>query len=115
MLGDELIGRLVCVEAVNNVVANPPRPGAMPVVLKTLGFGVANHIEPMLRPSFAIVRAGQQPIDELLVSIGRWVGFEGCNFVGRRRQAEQVVGQAADQYAAISSGRWAEFGLLQAS
>ena len=46
-------------------------------------------------------RRGQQAIDHLFVGIGRFVGEECRNLFGRRRQAGQIEGQAANQRGAV--------------
>ena len=61
--------------------------------------GVAGGVEPVDRHALAVVRRGQQAIDDLLVGVGRCVGEEGIDLGRRRRQAGQVERHAADERA----------------
>ena len=57
----------------------------------------AGDIEPPDRHTLAEVRGGQQTVDLLLVGVRRLVGEERRGLGGRRRQAGQVQGGAAQQ------------------
>ena len=48
-----------------------------------------------------MLRRGEQAVDDLLVGVGRGVGDEGRDLVGRRRQAGEIVGDAAQQRVAM--------------
>src|SRR5262245_11140381 len=69
----EAVERLVSIEAADDVVPKPPGAGAVAVVLKAFGLGIANDVEPMLAPSFAVIRIGQQSIDQALICVRRCV------------------------------------------
>ena len=47
---------------------------------------VAHDVEPVLRPTLAVMRAGEQAVDQLLVGVGAGVVDEIGN-VGRAREA----------------------------
>ena len=64
-------------------------------------------------PSLAVLGRGEQPIDQLLVGVGRWVVDEGFHLGRLRRQAGQVEGQAADQGRPVGLVRRLEALLLQ--
>ena len=84
LLGHELVERLVGIERADHIVPILERLGPRQVlVVEALGVGVTGRVEPMAAPAFAIVRRGQQTIDELFVSVGRRVG-EICVDLGRR-------------------------------
>ena len=104
LLLDEAVVRLVRVEGVDHVVAVAPGVRTILVEFEAVGVGVANDVEPLGGPALAVVRRGEQAVDDLFVGVGRLVFQEGVYFVGRRRQAGEVVGDAADQTVAIESG-----------
>ena len=62
-----------------------------------LGVGVAGDVEPVAAPALAVVRRGEQAIDEAGEGVGGGVAFEGVDLLGRRRHAPEVDGGAADQ------------------
>ena len=70
-------------------------------MLEAVALGEAGQVEPVPAPALAVVRAGQQPIDELVVGVGRRIGDERLDLLRRRRQADQVEVRAANQLAAI--------------
>ena len=73
---DELVVGHVAVQGLDDPVAIPPGVGPGLVELEAVGVGVARQVEPVLRPALAVVRAGQQTIDDRLVGIRRAVGEE---------------------------------------
>ena len=103
LLGQEAVERLVAVQGVDHVVAEPPGVGNVAVVLVALGLGEADHVEPVLRPALAVARAGQQPVDEPLERVGRLVSLELLDLLGRRRQAGQVERYAAEPLAGLAA------------
>ena len=74
-------------------------------VASGLGVGVANQVEPILSPVFAVSRAGQQLVDQLLVSIGRLVSDERGNLFRRRRQSPETEIEPPNERSAIGLGR----------
>ena len=70
LLDGELVERHVPVEGVDDPVAVGP-DGAAVVLLVAVGVGVAGQVEPGPGLVFAVVRRGQQPVDRLLVGVGR--------------------------------------------
>ena len=105
LLGQEAVERLVAVQRVDHVVAEPPGVGDVPVVLVPLGLGEPDHVEPVLRPALAVAGAGEQPVDQPLVGVGRRVGDERVDLLGRGRQAGQVERDPADHSARLAAGR----------
>jgi hypothetical protein len=61
---DEPVIGLVFIEGANDVVAVVIGVGALVIRLEASRVGVAHHVEPMPRPTLAIVRTGEQAIDE---------------------------------------------------
>src|SRR4051794_32086546 len=66
-------------------------------MLVAVGLGIANHIEPVLRPAFAVTRVGEQTIDRALVGIGAFVSDKGSHFLWRWWQSDQVERQPTKQ------------------
>ena len=59
----------------------------------------------MAAPPLAEMRRGQQPIDQPLVGVGTLIGKEHFDFLGRRRQPQQVEAEAAQQRGSVGLGR----------
>ena len=97
LLEHEAVERLVGIQRANDIIAIGPRIFAQGVDFVSVALAEADHVEPMPPPLFAIMRRGKQPIDEPLVSVGRIVGEKRGDLLGRRRQAQQIVGRAADE------------------
>ena len=102
---DEPVVGHVAVQGVDDPVAIPPGVGPGLVELEAVGVGVARQVEPVLRPAHAVLRAGQQAVDDLLIGVGRAVVQERLDLLGRRRQAGQVEAEAAEQRRAVGLGR----------
>ena len=88
---EELVIRLVPVERVDHVIAVTPDVRLGPVALEAVGLGVAHQVEPVAGPALAVAGRRQQPIDHLLEPVRRFVGQQRVNFLGRGRQADQIV------------------------
>ena len=67
------------------------------IVLEAVALGEAGQIEPVASPALAEMRPGQQPIDQLVVSVGRGIVHKRRDFFRRRRQADQIEIEPADQ------------------
>ena len=59
--------------------------------------GVAQDVEPVPAVADAVLLAGEQPVDHLLVGVRRLVAEERVLLGERRREADQVEGDAAEQ------------------
>ena len=57
--------------------------GAVGVVLKAVTLCEPRNIEPVTCPALAILRAGQQPVDEVAPGVGGSIGEELRNRLGR--------------------------------
>ena len=67
------------------------------MTLRAIGVGEAHQVEPIPGHVLAVLRFGQQPIDESLVGVERVVGQERLNLVAGRWQAGQIEAKAPDQ------------------
>lgn len=85
----------------DHVVAVAKRIDDIVIELVARSFGKAHQIEPVAAPSFAVVLAGQQAIDEPLVRIGLWICNKGRDFARGRREAQEVKVQPADQGSSV--------------
>ena len=112
LLDGELVERHVGVERVDHPIAVRP-DRARAVLLVAVGVGVAGQIEPAARPALAVVRAGEQLIDELLVSIGRSVVDESIGLLGASAGGRSGRGRAGGR--ACSGRPAARDGALLAS
>ena len=78
-----------------------------------LRVGIAGDVEPVAGPAFAEARRREQAIDGRLVAGVARVGGELVELLGRRRQADEVVVQPAQQRARRRLGRRRQAGRFQ--
>ena len=106
----------IAIEGVVNPVAVAPgmREGAVGVLAG--GVGVADDIEPVAAPLHTVLRALQQSIDDRpeRLPIGRRIGEKGIDFLGRGREAGEIVGGAAKERAPIGRGGRSDAGGIEA-
>ena len=104
LLADESAVRHILIQGSDHIIAIGP--GMIPalVLVVAVGIAVVDDVEPVPAPSLAVSGRGEQPIDQLLVGIRGVVAEEPVDLLGRRRQAVQVEGEAADQGPAIGLG-----------
>ena len=98
LLADELRERRVAIERADHVIAI--RPGGRPrqVGLVPLALAEPNDVQPVPPPALAVLRRGQQPIDERVhTRVGRDRGDKGVDVVRGRRKTGQIERDAADQ------------------
>ena len=69
MLGDETVERLVVIQRADDVVAKRPRVVRDDIALKARALAEAHDIEPVPAPLLAVVGAGEQAVDELLIGL----------------------------------------------
>ena len=113
LLGEETVERLVLLKGLDHVIPVAPGVRLRSVALVTVGFGVANDIEPMAGPTLSVCRAVEQIVDEPVVGLGRFVGQERFRFSGGRGQAGQDEVGAAEPRAAVGGRRRCDAVLLQ--
>ena len=104
LLADEPAEGKVGVEGGDDVVAIGPGMVAPLVFVVAVSVAVMHHVKPVPAPALTIMGTGEQPIDECLVGVGIGVVDERLDFLGSRRQADQVEREATDQGAAIGLG-----------
>ncbi len=71
LLADEPVVGQVVVEGADHVVAILVGVGAEAVLLEAFGFAVADDVEPVLGPAFAVAGRGEQAVDDFDVGVGR--------------------------------------------
>ena len=103
MFPHKLVVRQVVVESADDVVAVLRGIIKIEVVFVPHGVRVANQVEPVPGPAFAIARGFEQPIDKPGVGVGRRVGGKVGDLGGRRRQAGRVKCDATNQRPAVAS------------
>ncbi len=110
---DELVVRLVLVERANDVIAIRPGVVARRVHLEARRLGEPHHVQPVPRPPLAVARRRQQPLHQSLVSVQTFVRQKRAHFLRRRRQADQIKTQPANQRAPVRFRRGCELLRLQ--
>ena len=109
MLRQEPVVGLVFVERPNHVVAIAPDPLVQEVAYQISRvvslIHVARSIEPVPAPPLAVVRGGQQAVNQPLVSIRSGVGYEFLDLLRGRGQAYQVVVGSPQERALRGVGR----------
>ena len=81
------------------------RPPAVPIA-------VPPHVHPMPRPAFAVVRAGEQVINDPFVSVTGRIIQERMQLFAARRQADQVEIDAPQQYFLRGGRTWTQAALV---
>ena len=106
LLEDEAIERLVFVERADDVVAIRPRVPARGVGFEAVRFREADDVEPMARPTFSLLRRGEQPFDQPPIGVIGRVRLvdERSDFLRNRRQAHDIEIDATDQRPPIGRG-----------
>src|SRR5215471_5843402 len=64
LLAKEYVVRLVVIKCADHIIAIPPRIGTIEVVLEAVGIRITGDVEPVAPPPFAIMRRGQQAVDQ---------------------------------------------------
>ena len=105
---EEAVVGFVGVEGGDDVVAVTPGVGTVEVVFLAVGIGVAGEVEPVASPAFAVVRGGEEFVDEIGPGVGGIVVDEGGDLRGSWREAEKVEVGAADEGVAVCLGSGGE-------
>ncbi len=116
LLEHEAVVGHVLVERLDDPVAVLPGAVLDAVALEAVGLGVAHEIEPVPPPLLAVVRAGQQAIEQRRprgVGIGLPCGDERVDLLGRRRKTGQVEARPSKQGVRIGLGRRRQPDLLE--
>ena len=103
LLDGELIEGFVVVERLDHPVAPQMHlPEAIEVI--AAGIGVARLIQPRQREPFAIMRRGEEALDQLPVGVRAFIRDEVVHGRHRRRQAGQVEREPANERVAVGFG-----------
>ena len=94
--GDEPVVGQVLVEGADNPIS-PRRHVAVHVRLISVCVGVAGKIQPVAGHALAVMRRGQEPVDQLLVRIRGTVGEKRVHLRQAWRQAREILADTADQ------------------
>src|SRR5260221_9611371 len=113
LLFDELKVGLVVVETPHYVVPVTPGMFADFVVLESLAFGEPRHIQPMPRPSFAVLRRGEQAVHYSCERLRGLIGEKGFQLGRGGREAGQVKSSATQERRFVGHRRWRNAFLLQ--
>ncbi len=97
---DKLIVGHVLIEGFDHEIPVVIGTGTIAVKLISATLGVANRIEPVPRPAFAIALAGQELIDQFGVGIGGGILDERIDLLGSGRKSKQIVIRAANEFLA---------------
>ena len=99
LLDKEFIVGQIVIERTNDVIAVGEGMGAV-------GTGVSSHIQPVTAPAFAVVPRGEQTIHDCCERLRGLVRHEGRDFLGCRRQTDQVISSPANQGSLVRRLRW---------
>ncbi|MCX6606969.1 MAG: hypothetical protein NTV52_25770 [Acidobacteria bacterium] len=94
---EEPVEGFVGVEGVNDVVAIAEGVVAVAVVFVAAGVGIADDVEPMAGPAFAVVGRGEELVDEAGPGVGAGIVDEGGDLIGCGRKADEIEIGAADE------------------
>jgi DNA-binding GntR family transcriptional regulator len=97
LLADELVEREVLVESADDVVAVGPCVFADLIHFKSMALGETGDIQPVASPTLSEMRGVEEVFDEFFVGCRLWVGDEGVDFLGGRREAEDVEVGASNE------------------
>ena len=104
LLTRELVECQIVVEGVDDVLS-VERLGLHIVGVVAHRVGIAHEVEPEHRHALAVMRTGQQTVDQLLDGTRRPIGGKRLHPLPRWRKPGEVERQAADQRAAIGLPR----------
>src|SRR6266852_5587813 len=85
----------------------------MRVVFEAVGFREADDIQPVLRPTLAVVGATQEPLDQSGISIPRFVSDELRDLGWRWRKSRQIEVDPSDERVAIGCRRGSQAFLVE--
>ena len=105
MFDEEAIIGDVGVQGADDVVAVPVGVGNLVIEFVSGSLGVTDEVEPVAAPALAVMRAGEESIHQPLVGIGRAIGEERLDRVGRGRQPGEVETESADRGSPAGLGR----------
>ena len=104
VLDDELIVGHVVIEGADHVIAIAEGVQDLVVEFVSRRLGVPDQVQPVARPALAVMGAGEQPVHQPLVSIGRLIRLECGDLVRRGGQPDQIVAQPPNQRPPVGFG-----------
>ena len=97
LLAKELVVGFVVAEGVDDVVPVFVHLRNREVGGVARGIGIADHVEPVPAPAFAVLLGGEHLVDPVFEGFGRIVGDEGRDFLAGSGKAGEVEGGAAEE------------------
>ena len=113
LLLNKLVVRCVIVKRLDQVVAIVPGIFPQRVAFETIGLGITNNVDPVLRPAFAKMGTCQHTVNQACPGIGMLIVHEGVNLFGRGRQPQDNQVEAANEHLARGLRRKFESLLLE--
>ncbi len=103
LMPQKLVVRPVAVERFDNPVAIPERVPHHEVAVVGCRVGVPDNVEPVTAPPFAVVRRGEQTVNDLCECdfVRSSIIHESIDLSRCRRQTDQVVGDSPNQRHAV--------------
>ena len=123
LLPYELVEGFILVQRLDDIVTILPGPFTLEVLFaKALAVRITGRIQPVAPPAFAIVRRGEEAVDESEYGgfgITNRIGHKGLHLLRRGRQAQKIKTRAADEGDWIGLARegeafFGQFGLDEA-
>ena len=108
LFAHELVIRFVSVKCANHIIPVSPGIGLHAVPFKAVRIRIADDIEPVACPLFAVAFRLQQAIDNRFVGVGRGVGEKRFDFGWRRRKPGQVIGNSTKESCFACRGCWCQ-------
>src|SRR4029453_10164426 len=96
LLDGELVEGHIPVEGVDDPVAIRP-DRTRQILFKTVGVGITRRVEPPPSPALAVMGRREQPLDQLLISLGALVVEKPVALFNRGRQTGKIKTEAPDQ------------------
>ena len=103
----KLIVGLVGIQRSNDVIAITPGMGTQLVALETMRVRIVRNVQPMARPTFAIMLGGKQTVHQSIISQGAFgrLADKGLHFLRRWRKPREIKRESANEGARIGCGR----------
>ena len=97
---EDVVGQ-IAIEGVDDVVAIAERIRVRVVLVTAVGITVAGNVEPVSPPAFAVMRGGEEFVDDVFEGIRIRIRDEGFHLCWCRWQTDEIEIGAADERAAI--------------
>ena len=104
LLKDEAVPRSVFIEGADDIIAVGPGIFAGGIHFEAMRIGIANDVQPVLSPAFAVVGTGEQFIDQPGPCVRGGICDEAFDAFGGGQQTGENQRGAADECATIGRG-----------